>query len=253
MPQEKLDIIYQDDHYIAINKPSGLLVHPSIIDKHEPDNALHILQTQIGQAAYMIHRLDKPTSGVLIFGLSSEAARECVAAFTSGDVKKTYLAIVRGYTDGQQIIDCPLKPVPDKIMRGRAKQNKAPKPALTHIRQRAQVELPIAVGRYSTSRYSLVEAHPKTGKMHQIRRHLKHIRHPIIGDTKYGDPLHNRYFREKWNAHRLLLASTEIEFIHPFISSKIRIYAPLSPLFTSILSALDWLQVIPDSWLTKTE
>jgi len=252
MPQEKLDIIYQDDHYVAINKPAGLLVHPSIIDKHEPDNALHILQDQIQQPAYMIHRLDKPTSGVLIFGLNSDAARKCVAAFTAGDVRKTYLAVVRGYVDNHQIIDHPLKSVPDKIMRGREKQNKAPKPALTHIRQLAQVELPIAVGRYPTSRYSLVEAHPKTGKMHQIRRHLKHIRHPVIGDTKYGDPLHNRYFREKWNAYRLLLASTEIEFIHPFTSSKVRISASLDPLFASILSAWDWLRIIPDSWLTKT-
>ncbi|MBT7893135.1 MAG: pseudouridylate synthase [Deltaproteobacteria bacterium] len=253
MSEEKLDIIYQDDHYVAINKPAGLLVHPSIIDKHEPDNALHILQNQIEQSVYMIHRLDKPTSGVLIFGLSSKAARGCVAAFTAGDVQKTYLAIVRGYTDEQLVIDHPLKSVPDKIMRGREKQNKPSKPALTHIRQLAQIEQPVAVGRYPTSRYSLVEAHPKTGKMHQIRRHLKHIRHPIIGDTKYGDPLHNRSFRDLWNAHRLLLASTELEFIHPFTSSKVRIYAPLDPLFISILSAWNWLQVIPESWLTQAE
>lgn len=253
MSAEKLDIIYQDDYYVAINKPAGLLVHPSIIDKHEPDNALHLLQKQIERPVYMIHRLDKPTSGVLLFGLSSEAARKSVADFTLGDVRKIYLAVVRGYTEEQQVIDYPLKSVPDKIMRGREKQGKAPKPALTMIRQLATVELPVAVGQFPTSRYSLVEAHPKTGKMHQIRRHMKHIRHPLIGDTKYGDPLHNRYFRERWHAHRLLLAATELEFRHPYTASKVLLCAPLGPLFISILSSLGWLQVIPDSWLTQAE
>ncbi len=253
MSEEKLEIIYQDDHYVAINKPAGLLVHPSVIDRHEPDNALHILQHQIGQSLYTIHRLDKPTSGVLLFGLSSDAARECLSVFTSGDTQKTYLAIVRGYMDEQLVIDKPLKSVPDKMMRGREKPNKSPKPALTHVRQLAQIEQPIPVGRYATSRYSLVEAHPKTGKRHQIRRHMKHIRHPIIGDTKYGDPRHNRYFRERWGVQRLLLASTELEFFHPFTSSRVCISARLDPILTSILSAWDWLQVIPDSWLQPTE
>jgi len=249
MAVNELEIIYRDDTYIAINKPAGLLVHPSIIDRHETDNALDLLQQQIGQPAYMIHRLDKPTSGILMFGLSSEAARKSVATFSTGEVRKTYLAVVRGYTEEQQVIDSPLKPVKDKIMVGREKQNKAPKAALTRIQKLAQAELPVAVGRYSTARYSLVEVHPKTGKMHQIRRHLKHIRHPVVGDTNYGDPVHNRFFRERWNAHRLMLAATQLEFLHPFTREKVQITAPLDPLFVSILSDLDWLGVIPDTWL----
>ncbi len=250
MTSNELDIIYRDDEYIAINKPAGLLVHPSIIDRHETDNALDMLQRQIGQSVFMIHRLDKPTSGVLMFGLSSEAARRSVAEFTAGEVRKTYLAVVRGYTLAQQVIDSPLKPVRDKIMAGREKQNKGPKPALTHIRQLARVELPIAVSRYPTSRYCLVEVHPRTGKMHQIRRHMKHIRHPVIGDTSYGDPVHNRYFRDRWNAHRLMLAATELEFTHPFTKIKSRICAPLDPLFISVLADLDWMTVIPETWST---
>jgi tRNA pseudouridine65 synthase len=249
MAVKELEIIYRDDAYIAINKPAGLLVHPSIIDRHESENALDLLQQQIGQAVYMIHRLDKPTSGILIFELSSEAARKSVATFSTGQVRKTYLAVVRGYTEDQQVIDSPLKPVKDKIMVGREKQNKAPKAALTRIQKLAEVELQVAVGRYPTARYSLVEVHPKTGKMHQIRRHLKHIRHPVVGDTKYGDPVHNRFFRERWNAHRLMLAATQLEFFHPFTLEKIRITAPLDTLFISILSDLDWLDVIPDTWL----
>lgn len=245
---EELAIIYRDDDYIAINKPAGLLVHPSIIDRHEPDNALDILKRQLGQSVYMIHRLDKPTSGVLMFGLSSEAARKSVAGFTAGEIRKTYLAVVRGYAPAEQVIDTPLKPVKDKIMMGREKQNKAPKPALTNIRQLASVELPVSVSRYPTSRYSLVEVHPKTGKMHQIRRHMKHIRHPVIGDTKYGDPVHNRYFRDRWNAHRLMLAATELEFIHPFTQVKSTIHAPLDATFTTVLSDLDWMSMIPENW-----
>ncbi|MBU2646448.1 pseudouridylate synthase [bacterium] len=250
MPTEPLEIIYQDDHYVAINKPAGLLVHPSIIDRHEPDNALDILQTQLGRPVYTIHRLDKPTAGVLLFGLSPEAAREAVAVFTAGEVRKTYLAVVRGDTEAQQVIDYPLRPVPDRIMQGRERPHKAPKEAQTHLRRLGQVELPVAVGRYPTSRYSLLEIHPKTGKMHQIRRHLQHIRHPVIGDTRYGDRHHNRAFRERWGTRRLLLTAVELEFHHPFLASRIRVNATLDPLFVSILAALGWLPLIPVSWLS---
>lgn len=249
MAAKSLDIVYHDDDLVAVNKPAGLLVHPTIIDHHETENALDALQQQMGQKLYMVHRLDKPTSGVLLFGLSSRVARKCVADFTAGRVNKTYLAVVRGYADEEQAIDKPLKQVKDKIMVGREKQNKAPKAALTHTRRLAKVELPVAIGRYSTSRYSLVEAHPKTGRMHQIRRHMKHIRHPVVGDTSYGDPVHNRFFRERWNAHRLMLASTEVTFIHPFTQSPVRICAPLDPVFMRVLSDLDWLSVIPKSWM----
>ncbi|MFH2129748.1 MAG: pseudouridine synthase [bacterium] len=250
MPKEKLEIIYQDDHYVAINKPAGLLVHPSIIDRHEPDNALDILQTQLGRPVYTIHRLDKPTAGVLLFGLSPDAAREGVAVFTAGDVRKTYLAVVRGVTEEQQVIDYPLKQVPDKIMKGRERPHKAPKEALTHLRRLGQVELPVAVGRYPTARYSLLEIHPKTGKMHQIRRHLQHICHPVIGDTRYGDRHHNRAFRERWGTRRLLLTAVELEFHHPFFLTRTRIDAALDPLFVSIIAALDWLPLVPDAWLS---
>jgi len=252
MQNRELDIIYKDDSYIAINKPAGLLVHPSIIDRHESENALEILQQQIGQKVYMVHRLDKPTSGVLMFGLNSEAARRSVAAFTTGNVHKIYLAVVRGYTESEQQIDSPLKQIRDKIMAGREKQDKEPKPALTRIRTLAGIELPVAIGRYPTSRYSLVEAHPQTGRMHQIRRHLKHIRHPVVGDTSYGDPVHNRYFRERWDAHRLMLSAIELEFTHPFTQNLTRICAPLDPVFTAILSDLDWINGLPESWI-KTE
>lgn len=252
MADHALEILYSDEHYIAINKPPGLLVHASIIDRHETENALEVLQQQVGKPLYMIHRLDKPTSGVLLFGLSSEAARRGVDLFTRSDLRKTYLAVVRGYTEAAQVIDSPLKQVQDKMMAGREKQNKAPQAALTSIRRLATVELPVAVGRYATARYSLVEAFPQTGRMHQVRRHLKHIRHPVIGDTRYGDPLHNRYFREHWDAQRLLLAAAELEWIHPFTKERLRISAPLDDVYQSVLADLEWISVIPETWLQSS-
>ena len=220
-----LDIIYQDDCLVAVNKPSGLLVHRSMIDRHETRFALQLVRDQIGQRVYPLHRLDKPTSGVLLFALSPDMAREMGKQFEANQVKKTYLAVVRGFAPDSGVIDHALKEQLDKMTDRKARLDKPPQEAVTEFRCLAQVELPIAIDRYPQSRYSLVEAKPRTGRKHQIRRHMKHIAHPIIGDAKHGKGRHNRYFAEHFDANRLLLACTEMEVQHPITGENLLLKA----------------------------
>ena len=246
---EPLALLYQDAHYVAVNKPAGLLVHRSKIDRHETRFALQMVRDQTGHHVYPVHRLDKPTSGVLVFGFTPEAARRLGEAFAQREVTKTYLAVVRGYLDAYGIIDHPLKERLDKKTDARARRDKPPQPAVTAYRRLAQVEVPFAVGRYPTSRYALAEVHPQTGRMHQIRRHFKHIAHPLIGDAKYGKSRHNRFFSTHYGCARLLLAATELAFTHPFTHAPLTLTAPLDAAFASVLAHLDWQGAVPSAWL----
>ncbi|MCK5814190.1 MAG: tRNA pseudouridine(65) synthase TruC, partial [Cocleimonas sp.] len=200
-----LEILYQDDYLVAINKPSGLLVHRSMIDRHEIAFAIQQTRDQIGQYVYPVHRLDKPTSGVLLFALDSNIARKITQQFTQREVQKHYLAIVRGYSLEKGMIDYALKEQLDKMTDAKVLQNKEAQDAVTHYKRQAMVELPFAVGRYATARYSFMGLSPKTGRKHQLRRHMKHIFHPIVGDTSHGDGKQNTFFREYFDCHRLLL------------------------------------------------
>lgn len=241
-----LDIIYRDAHYIAINKPAGLLVHRSAIDQHETRFALQLLRDQIGQRVYPIHRLDKPTSGVLLFGLDQAAARHLCRAFAQRQIGKTYLAVVRGYTQPDGMIDYPLADEAGRTCENRAGARLAT--AQTTYHTLARVELPVAVGRYATSRYSLLRITPHSGRRRQIRRHMKHILHPIIGDVKYGEGRHNRFFRSAYNCHRLLLSAMQLSFVHPYTQSHLCLTAPLDAVFTELLRHLGWLDRLPNAW-----
>lgn len=222
-----LEILHQDEHLVAINKPSGLLVHRSLIDRHETRFAIQLTRDQIGRKVYPVHRLDKPTSGVLLFALDSDTARLLTEQFTAGLVQKTYLAIVRGYTDETGIIDYPLQEQLDRIADADAEPDKPAQIAITHYRQLATTELPWPVGRYSTARYSLLELQPRTGRKHQLRRHMKHIFHPIVGDTTHGDGKHNALFREKLGCQRLLLHAVQLQLMHPQHGTQLLIRAGL--------------------------
>ncbi len=230
-----LDILYQDEQLIAINKPAGLLVHRSMIDRHETQFALQMVRDQIGQRVYPVHRLDKPTSGILLFALSSEIAGLMTEIFTARETQKEYLAIVRGYSDMHQVIDYPLKEVLDKMTDRQAKQNKAAQNAVTEYQRLATVELSYAIGRYPTARYSLIKARPKTGRKHQIRRHMKHIFHPIVGDTTHGDGRHNQLFRDAFDCQRLLLHAAILGFVHPLSGDSVLINAPLDKSFSHMV------------------
>ena len=214
---EVLEILYQDEYLIAVNKPSGLLVHKSPIDRHETRFALQIVRDQIGQYVYPIHRLDKPTSGVLIFGLSKEVAQAFSDMFAGGSVSKTYLAITRGHTPESGLIDHPLSQMLDTKEQKLAGITKEEQCAITLFEREAIVTIPYEVDRYPATRYSLVKLNPKTGRKHQLRRHMKHISHHIVGDTKHGRGEHNKFFRKHYDINRLLLHALEISFIHPIL------------------------------------
>ena len=222
-----LEILYQDEFLVAINKPSGLLVHRSLIDARETRFAIQLTRDQIGQRVYPAHRLDKPTSGVLLFALDSDTARKLTQQFTDRSVIKKYLAVVRGYTNEHACIDYSLKEQPDAIADAQADHDKAAQSAVTHYQCLQQAELPYPVGRYPTARYSLLELTPGTGRRHQLRRHMKHIFHPIIGDTSYGDGRHNQFFRTTFNSHRLLLHARSLSLPHPQTGTPLNIYASL--------------------------
>ncbi|WP_331347095.1 tRNA pseudouridine(65) synthase TruC [Cellvibrio sp. UBA7661] len=244
-----LPIIYRDDHLVAINKPSGLLVHRSEIDRHETRFAVQLLRDQIGQMVYPIHRLDKPTSGVLVFALSSDIARQLGDIFTRHALTKTYVALVRGFAPEQGIINHPLTEELDKYTDKKARTDKPAQAALTEFKTLAHIEFPFSIDKYPCTRYSLVECTPKTGRKHQIRRHMKHISHPIIGDAKHGKGIHNRFFSEKFNCTGLMLAATGLQFTHPVTAEAISLVAPLEEKFSRILREFNWDQTVPSSWL----
>jgi tRNA pseudouridine65 synthase len=235
-----LPILYQDEHLVAVNKPSGLLVHRSDIARRETEHAMKIVRNQLRQWVYPFHRLDRSTSGVLVFALDQETARRMTQLFTDDTISKKYLAVVRGHTREEERIDHPLKERRDKMTDQKADKDKPAQQAVTVYRRLATVELPRAVGPYATARYSLVQARPLTGRNHQIRRHMKHVFHPVIGDTTYGDGRHNDFFRKNFKCHRLLLHANRIEFMHPHTGGQIVIQAPLDETFRSLLKSLDW-------------
>ena len=239
-----LEILYQDEDIIVINKPSGLLVHKSPIDKHETRFALQLLRDQIGQYVYPVHRLDKPTSGVLLFALNSEVAQMMSLLFRSSKVQKEYVAIVRGYADDEMLIDHPLKQMLDTKEQKKLGIIKEAQEAQTAYTRLETVELPYAVSRYPVARYSLLRLRPQTGRKHQLRRHMKHIFHPIVGDTKHGRGEHNRLFREKFECHRLLLHANRLEFSHPISKKKIVIQAPLDDMFKKLFKIFSWEEMV---------
>lgn len=234
---EALALLYRDAQVVVIDKPSGLLVHRSPIDRHERRFAVQLLRDQIGQRVYPAHRLDKGTSGALAFALDRESGAALATQFATGAVRKRYVAIVRGWPEGTGLIDHPLEPVADDLL---GPQPGGPREAQSTLRTLATVELPHHVDRYPTSRYALVELEPLTGRRHQLRRHLAHVSHPIVGDSTYGKGRHNRLFRELFGSQRLLLACTQLAFRHPVSGAPVVVDAPLAPEFAAVVRGLGW-------------
>ena len=236
-----LEILYRDDCLVAINKPAGLLVHRSNIDRHETRFAVQLLRDQIGQRVHPLHRLDKGTSGVLLFALDADSAREVGGQFQRDEITKRYLAIVRGWPPEAGVIDHPLSRQFDDYGRKLGADSPGEAlPAVTEYHRLATVELPDAVDRYPTSRYALLELSPKSGRQHQLRRHLKHIAHPIIGDATWGKGVHNRYFQQRFSCGRLLLACTTLGLRHPQDGRALSIAAGPGEDFASVIRALGW-------------
>lgn len=211
-PQPQLRIVHQDEHVVAVDKPSGLAVHKGWAS--DPSYALDQTRALVGRRVYPIHRLDRGTSGLLLFALSKESLRafqQCFAADAEQRIEKRYLAIVRGHAPEEQRIDY-------AVRKGERRGPDVPRLA-------AQTSI-CRLGTWE--RYSLIEAQPHTGRLHQIRRHLSHIAHPIIGDTRYGRGEHNRYFRERFGLHRLALHASQLSLRHPYTGKPLELSLPPS-------------------------
>ena len=243
--ESPLPILYLDHAIVAVHKPSGLLVHRSPIDRHETVFALQQVRDQLGRWVYPVYRLDKPTSGVLLFALERDMARALSEQFAEHRVGKHYLAVVRGYCPESGEIDHALRDKADPLIDRHRSRPAATQSALTRYQRLATVEIPVEVDRYPQSRYSLVDLFPRTGRKHQLRRHMKHIGHPIIGDAKHGKGVHNRYFQQAYACHRLLLACYALEVEHPETGLSLRIEAPLEGSFLRVLETFGWEGCIP--------
>jgi tRNA pseudouridine65 synthase len=237
---ESLAILYSDAHLLAVDKPAGVLVHRSSIDRSERDSVLDRLRAQLGCPLYLLHRLDKPVSGVLLFALHLQAARSMTLAFESARVSKRYVAIVRGHAPLRGLVDHPLREMRDDIADAQARSGKAAQPALTAYERLETAELPVPAGRYATARFSLLRLTPQTGRRHQLRRHLKHISHPIVGDTTHGDGRQNRFAREQLGCERLLLCAQAVEFVHPCSGEQVVVNAPVDAHFAAVAQRLGW-------------
>ena len=243
---DSFEVVYQDDYLVAIHKPAGLLVHRSPIDKRETQFALQMTRDLIGQRVYPFHRLDKATSGLLVFALDSQTANAMQQQFAEHHVQKTYLALTRGWAQETGHIDRPLIYKKDKCGDD-GLQSEEPQEAVTDYRCLAQTVLDKPLGRFEQQRYSLVQLEPKTGRKQQIRRHLKHENLPIIGDVNHGDRHHNHLFWNWLGYHRLYLASTQLSFIHPVTLETMTLSAPLQADFQATLQALNLFDAVPES------
>ncbi len=225
-----MQILFKDDIIICINKPHGLIVHSTSIAQDVNQHALQLLRNQIGSHVYPVHRLDRKTAGALLFALNSQTNSIMQQQFMNQQVEKTYHAIVRGHTPDAGTIDYPL-------MNEKAKKQDA----VTSYKTLQRVELPISSGKFNTSRYSLVEIMPLTGRMHQIRKHFAHIFHPIIGDRPYGCNKQNRIFLQHWNHSVMLLHAFRLVFQHPHSHQQLIIEAPHMPEFAKIATKLGFV------------
>ncbi len=219
-----LEIIYQDNDMVVINKPHNLLVHRTKIASEENEFALQILRDQLQCWVSPCHRIDRKTSGLLVFALNEKTDKLVKKQFENKLVNKKYIALVRGFLPDEGFTDRPL-----------AKENGDLQTAVTRYKCLAQIELAIEVSRYPTSRYSLAEINPETGRMHQIRRHFAQLRHYLIGDKTYGECKHNKMFEDRFGLNTMLLHAAELTFVHPTSNETLHLKAGMQKDFLDIL------------------
>ncbi len=222
-----LHVLYADDALAVVDKPAGLMVHDSALARGETDFAADRLREQFGKPIFLVHRLDRATSGCLLLAFDRETASALGKTLMSREVEKDYWAICRGWpAEREFLVDYPLDGGPGKPVK---------KPAQTEFEVLATCELQIASANFDTSRYALLRASPLTGRFRQIRRHLKHLSHHLIGDSSHGDGRHNRNFR-MLGIHRMLLHARRLAFVHPHSGERIEAIAPPDAEFTKALA-----------------
>lgn len=228
---DKVQIIYEDDHLLVANKPNNFLVHESHYARNiQEPTLLDKLAEQINDPVYPVHRLDRKTSGILLFARKKEFVAEIQRLFTDNRIDKIYYAILRGFISEKFTVDSPVKNNDTGIY----------KDALTNGECLQQIELPIPVHPYDSSRYSLVKLSPQTGRMHQLRIHMNKISHPIIGDYKYGDRFHNRMFEQEFGCEYMFLHAGELLFTHPFSNKKLHLKAEFPEDWDIMLNRFEW-------------
>ena len=228
-----LQIVYKDDYLVAINKPHGLLIHKTKLAKDANRFAVQMLRNQLGQRVYPAHRLDRKTSGLLLFSLQKEHLDACFKMFREKMILKKYKALVRGFTEDAGTIDYALR-----------SENGTLQEAVTHYTTIRRYEIDLPFGKFNTSRYSLVELKPETGRMHQLRKHMAHIFHPIIGDRPHGCNKQNKLWKEQWAMTRMLLHASDLSFRHPIGQDDIVLNAEYSKEFKTVLDRLNMESVI---------
>jgi tRNA pseudouridine65 synthase len=228
-----MQILFEDEHLIAVNKPNGIFVHRTSLDPLADTFVVQMVRDMKGQWVYPVHRLDRKTSGALLLAKSKNVQTKLNEIFRDRDIKKYYLAIVRGFTEDKFVIDYPLKNENEKIQE-----------ALTTCTTISKIEIPVSSGTFPTSRYSLIHVNPETGRRHQIRRHLAHILHPIIGDRPHGCNKQNKFFLSHFNMNTMLLHASEISFFHPELQTEIVIKAPLGDEFERMYHTLGFNSMV---------
>ena len=234
--ETELRICYRDSMLVVVDKPAGMLVHRSGIDAGETVFLMQTLRDQIGQHVFPVHRLDKPTSGLVVFALSSEGARAMSSLLELGVVDKSYLAFVRGHTVPVLRIDHPLRDEVDS--KGRKTKDGVVREAATELQTLATFTVPEPVDRYLEARYSQLELKPLTGRYRQLRRHMKHISHPILGDVRYGKGSHNRFVENRVGVKRLWLHAKTLVFKHPISGESVSVDSEVPADF---IAMRDWL------------
>ncbi len=234
-----LTLLYQDPWLAVVDKPAGLMVHDSKLARGEDDFLADRLREQLGRPIFLVHRLDRATSGCLLLAFDRDTASLLGKALMGGDVGKDYLAVCRGWPAEEAFtVDHDLDGGPGKLVK---------KQAITHFQRLATGELTVPVGEFATSRYALLRCQPQTGRFRQIRRHLKHLSHHLIGDTSHGDGRHNRNFRMQ-GVHRMLLHAERLRFTHPHDGQGVDVRAGLDAQFQRAFGLFGWDAVaLPDT------
>ena len=231
MSAAPLPILHQDDHLVAVDKLEGIAVHRSDLVGSDSDYVIDRLRAQIGGKLHAVHRLDRATSGVLLFARSSEMAAALGQQMMERSIEKTYLAIVRGWPDESGAVDHPLT---GSTLRGEAK------PAVTRWRRLATAEVDIPLGKYPQQRYALLQVELDTGRYRQIRRHFHHVSHHVVGDTSHGRGDHNRLWRQYFSVHRLMLHAWQLRVRHPVSGDLLQLDAPVDAVWHKAFAAMGW-------------
>jgi len=221
----ELRVLVADDTLAVVAKPAGLMVHDSALARGERDFAADRLREQFARPIFLVHRLDRATSGCLLLAFDRDTASRLGKALMAGAVDKQYLAVCRGWPEAEFTVDHALDGGPGKPQK---------KPAVTRFARLATTELALPSAGFATSRYALLQVQPDTGRFRQIRRHLKHVSHHLIGDSSHGDGRHNRAFRGL-GIHRMLLHAQRLGFVHPHTGERIDAVAPLDGEFDTAL------------------